>query len=168
MTSALVPVGLQNDFFAASGLRQQRDELLSACNLLTRPPRHWLVVAATTLTVVCLSGCGSTEQDRARAAADDFVTAVHDGDGDAACAVLAPATFEELEQSSGSTCAGAVIEDAVDAGPQAGSNTFGSMSQVRYANDVVFLAEFDDGWRVVAAACTPRIDGPYDCAIQGP
>ena len=134
---------------------------------MTGPPTRLRVALLTALPVIGLSGCASSEQDRARTAADDFVTAVHDGDGSAACAVLAPATVEELERSSGSACREAVLEEAVDAGPQADSSTFGSMAQVRYAEDVVFLAEFDDGWRVVAAACTPRRAAPYHCAIQG-
>ena len=83
---------------------------------MTGSPRRWLVAVVAALTVVGLGGCASSEQDRARTAADDFVNAVHDGDGGAACAMLAPATVEELEQSSGSACADAVLEDAVEAG----------------------------------------------------
>jgi hypothetical protein len=33
--------------------------------------------------------------------------------------------------------------------------------------DTVFLAEFPDGWKVVAAACTPRDRLPYDCQVEG-
>jgi hypothetical protein len=130
-------------------------------------PRQRAVAVVAVLSVLGMGGCASSEEDRARAAADDFVTAVHDEDGGRACALLAPATVEELEQSSGETCAKAVLEEGVDAGARKASSTFGSMSQVGYAEDVVFLAEFDDGWRVVAASCTPRRGGPYDCAIQG-
>ena len=88
---------------------------------MTGSPGRWLVAVVAVLSVLGLGGCASSEGDRARTAADDFVTAVHDGDGGAACAVLAPATVEELEQSSGSACADAVLEDAVEAG-QAGEH----------------------------------------------
>ena len=46
----------------------------------------------------------------------------------------------------------------------------GHSAQVRYSGDTVFLARFDDGWRVTAAGCRrvstdPAV--PYDCAVDG-
>jgi hypothetical protein len=40
------------------------------------------------------------------------------------------------------------------------------MAQVRYAGETAFLTRFEDGWRIVAAACTP-VRSRYDCSIQG-
>lgn len=125
----------------------------------------WMVGAAG--LVLTLSGCTPSEQDDAAQAADDFVAAVTDEQAEAACALLAPATVEELEQSSGGRCAETVLEEAVAAGDRVEVSTFGTMSQVRYSDDVVFLARFDDGWRVVAAGCTARRGAPYSCGIEG-
>lgn len=117
--------------------------------------------------VVLLSACTPAQQDDAIRTADDFVAAVADGDGRAACAQLAPVTVEELEQSSGSPCAKAVLGEATAAGERVEVNTFGTMSQVRYTDDVLFLSRFDDGWRIVAAGCVARRGGPYSCGIEG-
>jgi hypothetical protein len=38
---------------------------------------------------------------------------------------------------------------------------------VRLDKDVVFLARYDDGWRVTAAGCVPRPGRPFDCTIKG-
>jgi hypothetical protein len=43
---------------------------------------------------------------------------------------------------------------------------WGAEAQVRLADDTVFLTRTSDGWRVSAAACTPRGEGlPYDCRL---
>ncbi|GHE27624.1 DUF6766 family protein [Streptomyces hydrogenans] len=34
---------------------------------------------------------------------------------------------------------------------------------VRLRGDALFLSQFDAGWKVVAAGCTPRPDMPFDC-----
>ena len=44
---------------------------------------------------------------------------------------------------------------------------WGDDAQVRIGGDVVFLTETDAGWRVTAAACTPREERPYDCEVEG-
>lgn len=46
-------------------------------------------------------------------------------------------------------------------------SVFGTMAQVRYPEDTVFLARFRSGWRVMAAACSPQAHDPYDCRIKG-
>jgi hypothetical protein len=124
------------------------------------------IVAALGL-VMLLSACASSEKDDATRAADDFVSAVSDGDAGGACALLAPATREELEQSTGAPCVEAVLEEAKAAGDRVEVSTFGTMSQVRYADDVLFLTHFDAGWLVVAAGCTGQRDGLYSCGIEG-
>ena len=124
-------------------------------------------MVAGIVVALALSGCAPSEQDDATRAADQFVAAVRDGDSQKACSLLAPATVEELEQSSGGVCADAVLDEAAVAGERVSVKTFGTMSQVRYADDVVFLSRFDAGWRVLAAGCRARQGEPYSCGIEG-
>jgi hypothetical protein len=41
-----------------------------------------------------------------------------------------------------------------------------NQARVRAGTDTVFLTRWGDGWRVTAAGCEPRDDGPYDCDIS--
>ena len=126
--------------------------------------------AALALAVVAAAGCASVG-DRAEAAAGVAVrmlTAAGARDGAAACAALAPDTAGELEQSAGKPCADAILEEDLPApGEVTGADVYGQWAQVRLAGDTVFLAVFPDGWRVVAAGCTPRAERPYDCRVKG-
>jgi hypothetical protein len=124
-------------------------------------------MAVGILVALALTACAPGEQDDAARAADDFVAAVGEGDAESACALLAPATVEELEQSSGAPCVESVLEEAEAAGDRVRESTFGAMSQVRYADDVLFLGHFDAGWLVVAAGCVEQRGGLYSCGIEG-
>jgi hypothetical protein len=126
--------------------------------------RQFAVVA---LVGTALSACTSAQQDEAVEAADVFVRAVEENDGEAACAVLAPATVSELVQSSKEPCEQAVLEEARRAGSRLSTNTYGTMAQVRYREDVLFVTRFESGWKVLAAACTEKSGDPYDCQIAG-
>jgi hypothetical protein len=135
------------------------------------PIRRLLALAAVAaITAGALSGCGG-ESDRERAAAtaaERFGAAVRDGDGAAACAVLAPKTVAELEESGSSDCADAVLdEDLPDPGPVRTTDVYGQWARVVSAEDTEFLAVFPGGWRVVAAGCRPAGEAPYDCVIGG-
>ncbi len=44
---------------------------------------------------------------------------------------------------------------------------FGTMAQVRWGDEAVFLTRLPGGWRVLATGCAPRGDAPYDCAVKG-
>ena len=47
-------------------------------------------------------------------------------------------------------------------------DVYGRDAMVRWGGSTLFLARFDDGWRVTAAGCAPRgEDLPYDCAVEG-
>jgi hypothetical protein len=115
---------------------------------------------------VVLAGCSSSQDDAVRGAADGFYAALNAQDGASACGVLAPATTSELEQSSGRPCAEAVLEEDV---PTVGNprriEVFGTMAEVRFDGETTFLTRFEDGWRVIAAGCTPA-RSRYDCSIQ--
>ena len=123
------------------------------------------LVAASCLAA---SGCSGAQDAAVADVVADFYEAVSTSDGEGACAVLAPATLTELEQSAGKPCAEAVLSEGVPdvAGPER-IQVFGTMAQVRHDQDVAFLTRFDDGWRVVAAACTAA-SSRYDCSIKGP
>ncbi|MDQ4055397.1 MAG: hypothetical protein M3237_22270 [Actinomycetota bacterium] len=123
----------------------------------------------TTVAASCLlvAGCSGAQEDAAADVAADFYQAVATGEGEDACAVLAPATLSELEQSAGKPCPEAVLgEDVPEVADPGRIEVFGTMAQVHYDQDVAFLTRFEDGWRVVAAACTPA-SPRYDCSIQG-
>lgn len=116
-----------------------------------------------------LGGCSSVgDTSGAAGAAEAFHAATASGDGSAACSRLSVRVADELEQSAGSPCAEAVL--AVDL-PKASEvrdvQVWGGRGLVLLDHDVVFVAEFDDGWRVTAAGCSPRKDRPYDCAVKG-
>ena len=127
-------------------------------------------VMFVSLTALALTGCGSVDErgDAAASIAVRMLSAVDGGDGAAACAVLAPDTASELEESAGKPCAEAVLDEDLPApGAVTGSAVYGQWAQVKLTGDTVFLGAFPGGWRVVAAGCTPREERPYDCAVQG-
>ena len=73
---------------------------------------------------------------------------------------------EEL-QESGDSCEVAVLEAGLSPdGKVEKVSVYDTSGQVRYGDDVVFLSEFPDGWKVVAAGCR-RGRAPYDCSVQG-
>jgi hypothetical protein len=117
-----------------------------------------------------LSACGGSQDAAVSEVVERFYSAVEDGDGEAACALLVPATRRELEQSSGTACAAAILAEDGDLGSGDGGvvEVYDTMAQVRFEGDTAaFLARLPDGWRVLAAACTPRAVGPYDCTVKG-
>jgi len=122
---------------------------------------------AVVVPALLLSGCATSSMP-ARSVATRFTEAIAASDWETGCALLAPETKTELEQSSDKACPEALPEeDLPDAGAVRSSETFGTMAQVRYARDTVFVAEFRDGWRVMAAGCTPVPGHPYDCVLKG-
>jgi hypothetical protein len=116
---------------------------------------------------VLLVGCAAPPAPAA-AVGDRFYRAVGGSDWNAACALLAPETRADLEQSAGSPCPAALRDEELpDPGPVVRSVEFGTMTQVRYRQDTVFLARFQSGWKVMAVACSPGPGHPYDCRLQG-
>jgi hypothetical protein len=136
-----------------------------------RPVRHrGLVAALAVLALITSAGCASAGEraTAAAAVATRLLTVVAGGDGAAACAMLAPDTVSELEQSAGKPCARAILDADLPApGSVTRADVYGQWAQVRLSDDTVFLAVFPGGWRVVAAGCQPRQDRPYDCVLKG-
>jgi hypothetical protein len=117
-----------------------------------------------------LGGCSSAGQDTsgAAAAAEAFHAATAQGDGAVACSRLSVRVAEELQQSAGTPCAQAVLAaDVPNASRVRDVQVWGGRGMVVLDHDVVFVAEFDAGWRVTAAGCSPRKDRPYDCMVKG-
>lgn len=126
-----------------------------------------LVAGAAVATLVLTTGCGS-QQPAATLVATKFVRALGNSQPAAACKYLAPQTKSDLVSSAGKSCPAALKEeDLPTAGSVKVSKTFGTMAQVRFAADTLFLARFNSGWKVMAAGCSPRPGRPYDCQVQG-
>ena len=129
-----------------------------------------LVTGSVVLVALALAGCGAdVERAEAGRVADAFTRAGIE-DAPAACDRLAPRTLEALEED-GAACPQALAEAGL---PQAGERrevtVAGHSAQVLYTEDTLFLALFDDGWRVTAAGCRhdstdPAV--PYDCVVDG-
>jgi hypothetical protein len=115
-----------------------------------------------------VTGCGGSEDSAVEAAARGLLEATSTGDGQAACEALSPHTQDELEQSSGKPCERAILEESIGhGGTLRQAQVFETMAQVRFDDETVFLSRFGSGWLVVATACTPRPEGPYDCSVSG-
>jgi hypothetical protein len=118
--------------------------------------------------MLAASACGSSQDPSARDVAVQFNSAVADRDGAVACGLLAPETLDEVEQSAQRPCPQGLFDEGLRAvGDPAEVRVFGTMAQVRYRSETVFLTRFRDGWKVMAAGCTPAADERYDCRIQG-
>ena len=87
-------------------------------------------------------------------------------DASARCDLLLPTAREQLEQDAQSSCADAITGLPLHEGDVAGVEVWGGDAQVRLGRDTVFLSKTPGGWRVAAAACTPRTERPYDCEVS--
>jgi hypothetical protein len=123
--------------------------------------------ACALLAVAGCAGQGSVEDEPAAQTAQRFARAVA-SDPAAACGLLAPRTRVELEGAGGS-CAEALPQRDLpeDAGSVREVKVYGKDAVAYLERDTVFLARFDDGWRVTAAGCSPNGDRPYDCDVEG-
>jgi hypothetical protein len=125
------------------------------------------VLAVTALIALCCTACGNGGADAPRSVANSFEKALGSDDGATACNLLAPTTLSELEQSAGSPCAQAILDqDLPPASSPRQAVAYGSMAQVRFAEDTLFLSQYDGKWLVLAAGCTPGTSR-FDCTIQG-
>jgi hypothetical protein len=145
--------------------------VISARRLVAfRAPIH-VTATVTAVTVLGLAtGCSSAgpSSSAVDAAAVGFHAAVANGRLTAACALLAPRTLQEVEQSAKAPCPKA-LADADLPGARAVTTTdvYGTNARVVLTGDTVFLARFGTVWKVTAAGCKPRPDLPYDCDVKG-
>jgi hypothetical protein len=125
------------------------------------------LVVACSCVLVALAACGSTQDATAAQAATTFVQTISSHDGSAACALLTDRARSAIE-SFDRRCATTILALPTPAGPPSGVEVWGASAQVRFDGDVIFLARFDDGWRIRAAGCTAAADStPYSCEVRG-
>ncbi|MFW5473624.1 hypothetical protein ACOCJ5_09950 [Knoellia sp. CPCC 206450] len=133
------------------------------------PARSAAVAATLALLLPGCAGRGSAENDPVTDTATRFLAAAASAPENG-CSLLAPATLEEVE-ADGEKCAD-VLPDAAGSAPGSGEpqvDVYGRDAMVRWGDQVLFLARFDQGWRVTAAGCEPTgKDLPYDCEVEGP
>ena len=137
---------------------------------LPRPPRParlpYAVGLAMLLSVPGCAGQGSADDGTAAAAALRFTRDLAASPSEA-CGLLAPQTLKELEDSQGSCPSSLPGLDLPRAAAVRRTEVYAKDAIVRLDKDTVFLARFDQGWRVTAAGCTPHGDLPYDCTLKG-
>ena len=111
-----------------------------------------------------LTGCSAADRPEVEDVARTFENPA--ADPKSRCALLAPKTLAALEQEA--PCTDAIEQLPLPGGEVTGVEIWGGEAQVRLRGDTVFLTETGAGWRVVAAACRPQGDAPYDCEVEGP
>jgi hypothetical protein len=85
-----------------------------------------------------------------------------------ACSLLAPQAKAELEKPAGKGCPAALADQRPpEPRPLDSSSAFGTMTQLRFADDTMFVARFESGWKVMALQCAPVPGHPCDCALKG-
>jgi hypothetical protein len=130
------------------------------------PYRGVRVLAAVSLAALACAGCGmAAEKDGVREAASALFRDVRNGDGAAACGRLVPQAASGLE-TGGTRCEDEILKLGLSGGPLGPVEVWSEYARVRAGGDTVFLTRWGDGWRVTAAGCEPREEGPYDCEIQ--
>lgn len=115
-----------------------------------------------------LVACGGPDHSGASHAVEAFTQAVAD-DPDAACGLLSERTRTTLEADEEATCKEAITGVGLpDAAPVEKVDVYGGDARVITGTDVLFLARFPEGWKVMAAGCEPQgADQPHDCLVAG-
>lgn len=128
-------------------------------------------VAGVLLAAAVLSGCGASaaREDGALRTGRGFAAALAAGEYETACALLAPASKEQMVEDEEAPCGPALRSaDVPPGGAALGVEVYGRQALVRMEDDTLFLSLFDHGWRVTAAGCEPRSgDVPYRCSVKG-
>lgn len=113
--------------------------------------------------VVLLGGCG----DLSGAEVEDVATAFARAGGEPAtrCDLLAGSTLAQVQQEG--PCEDVLVELPLGSGEVTAVEVWGEEAQVRLSDDTLFLTRTADGWRISAAACTPRgAELPYACEVS--
>ena len=129
-----------------------------------------VVVALAALS----SGACTPAGDAPEQVVAGFYAALAAGDGVAACAALAPAVVEAVEEDFASACPealttgdlGADLQDRAQGTTEPRVRVAGRQAQAALGTDTVFLSRSGSGWLITAAGCTPRPERPYDCEVE--
>ena len=154
-----------------AGIRRARPASLHEATRVPRLDRMraLLIPGAALAFVVPLTGCSveSPEAASAQQVAQEFTRTVTSSPVEA-CALLAPETRTEVEQTS-STCEQGMKDAGIPPGGTVlDAQVYGLDAMVELEHDTLFLARFGSGWKVTAAGCTPQgQDRPYSCQIKG-
>lgn len=118
-----------------------------------------------------LSACGSASAvatTSPAAVAARFEHAISTKDYGAACRLLTPPTRDDVEKQSGRSCASTLPTlELPEQGRSESTRVYGRAALVTATGASVFLARSGDTWAVRAAGCTPKAEGPFDCALGG-
>jgi hypothetical protein len=125
--------------------------------------RRGLVVAGA--LALLATGCASAQQPEVELAATLFENPSENAA--TRCGLLLPTALEQLEKDAGAPCEEAIGDLPLQGGEVGRTEVWGGDALVRVGEDTVFLTRTATGWRVAAAVCTPRPEGPYDCEVEG-
>ncbi len=128
---------------------------------MTSRSRRLLALGALALLV---PGCASSERPEVERVAAAFENT--SGDAARRCGLLMPRALEQLEERAQAPCEDALADLPLEGGSVERVEVWGGTAQVRLGGDTVFLSRTSTGWRVAAAVCTPRPEGPYDCEVE--
>jgi hypothetical protein len=130
---------------------------------------RWSGLCLGVFALLGVAGCGAAGEAPARDAATEFVTALQSSDAERACGLLAPDTVESLESLRPEGCPRVLLSLGLPSDPVTEIEVWGDAAQARTANDVLFLRELSDGWRLVAAGCRREdAERPYRCQVEAP
>ncbi|HEX6360478.1 hypothetical protein [Actinophytocola sp.] len=123
---------------------------------------RWVTICALLCFCTACAGNG----DAVTTATTRFLDAVDQGDGEAACTMLSPPAEESLT-SDGTDCATALTElDLPSGGGVRTTSVWSDRAQVHTADDVLFLVDLSNGWRIAAAGCEQQPDEIYKCVLE--
>jgi hypothetical protein len=130
--------------------------------------RSWIALTVCA-GAMSLAGCSSSQTSAVATVAEDFYSALHEGDGTAACEALSPDARTELEQNSGKKCPEAILDERLpEPDAESHARVYGTMAIVSAGADTLFLSRFRHGWLVTAAGCQPTSQAEqYDCTVKG-
>jgi hypothetical protein len=123
-------------------------------------------VIALAVAAAALTGCSSSHEAEVERVAAAFENP--SAEPEERCDLLAPTVLATFEDSESAPCEEAIQDLPLRGGAVESVEIWGGDAQVKLAGDTVFLTETSAGWRVIAAACTPRGEAPYDCEVEGP
>jgi hypothetical protein len=144
-----------------------------------RPGTTIIVISgrrAVTLTALLVfltgAGCGTNKDERSVGAVTDrFYSALRNHAGDRACAQLSQGAANTLASASGGSCAQAITRLQLPGVRASHSVVYLDSARAEVAGaqpgEAAFLDRTPLGWRISAAGCRPKGEGPYDCELQG-